>query len=90
MAGYGKDPKDCEEHLVTNIARDVSMSNGLTEGTCDFVREGLIEPAVRLLNAEFADDHSEWDRSNLAVAMKLPDFRTLVLLGYLKAIEETQ
>ena len=90
MAGYGKDPKDCEEHLVTNIARDVSMSNGLTEGTCDFVREGLIEPAVRLLNAEFADDHSEWDRSNIAVAMKLPDFRTLVLLGYLKAIEETQ
>ena len=90
MAGYGKDPKDCEEHLVTNIARDVSMSNGLTEGTCDFVREGLIEPAVRLLNAECADDHSEWDRSNIAVAMKLPDFRTLVLLGYLKAIEETK
>ena len=90
LAGSGTDPIGFEEHLVKNIARDVSMSNGLTEGTYDFVREGLIEPAVRLLNAESADDLSEWDRSNVAVAMKLPDFRTLVLFRCLKAIEETK
>ena len=75
---------------MRNIARDVSMSNGLTEGTYDFVRDGLIEPAVRLLNADSAEHLSEWDRSNVAVAMKLPDFRTLVLFRCLKAIEETK
>ena len=90
LAGSESDATGFEERLVRNIARDVSMSNGLTEGTYDFVRDGLIEPAVRLLNADSAEHLSEWDRSNVAVAMKLPDFRTLVLFRCLKAIEETK
>jgi hypothetical protein len=89
LAGSEGNATAFEERMVRNIARDVSMSNLITEGTCDFVRDGLIEPAVRLLHAETAAELAEWDRGNVAVAMKLPDYRTLVLFRCLKAIEES-
>jgi hypothetical protein len=88
LTGSEGDAVAFEERLVRNIARDVSMSNPITEGTCDFVRDGLIEPAVRLLKSETAEEVAEWDRGNVAVAMKLPDFRTLVLFRCLEAIED--
>jgi hypothetical protein len=76
--------------LIESVARDVATGGTVAEGTYDFVREGLVEIAIRMFREEDPAQVLEQDRSNINVAMRLPAFRALVLYHCLNVVEKLE
>ena len=74
--------------LIESVARDVATGGAVAEGTYDFVREGLVEIAIRVFRERDSAEVLEQDRANINVAMRLPAFRALMLYHCLNVVEK--
>ena len=79
---------ESEDQLIQRVALDVAGANRLGEGTFDFVRDGLLEPAIQMFDRGSQEVGEYRDRRNVEIAMRLDAFRRLVLVKCLDRISK--
>lgn len=77
---------ESEDQLIQSVAQDVAGVNRLGEGNFDFVRDGLLEPALQMFDPGPQGFSEQRDRRNVEIGMRLDAFRRLVVVKCLDRI----